>query len=275
MSERHEEIDEIEYATVRRFSTGDELAPVEERVGVIPETPVTIDVEGVETYTVLCTPTDRRALALGFLFSEGVIESVEEVVHLEECGDDANTVRVRLRGGGAPHIADPGRNLLIVSSCGACGDEGLRERIASLPSVGESLRVPAAVLRTATEALRSRQRLFEACGGTHAAGIFDEAGELLAWAEDTGRHNALDKAVGKCLLEGGSAAGRGVVLSGRVSLEMASKCARAGIELIAAVSAPTSLAMEVCESCGITLCAFVRKSRATAFTHPRRIEGLE
>lgn len=274
MDESPEETDDIEYATVRRFSTAGEASPVEERVGVIPETPVTIDVEGVETYTVLCTPTDRRALALGFLYSEGVIECVEEILHLEECRDDANTVRVRLRGGGAPRIADPGRNLLIVSSCGACGDEGLRTKIAALPRVGDTLRVAPKVLREATEALRARQRLFDACGGTHAAGIFDAGGELLAWAEDTGRHNALDKAVGRCLLERRSAAGRGVVLSGRVSLEMASKCARAGIELVAAVSAPTSLALEVCERCGITLCAFVRKNRATAFTHPARIEGI-
>jgi len=274
MRERPEEPGDIEYATVRRFSTAGAPAPIVERVGVIPETPVTIDVEGVETYTVLCTPTDRRALALGFLFSEGVIEHVDEVAHLEECRDDASTVRVRLRQDGAPRIADPGRNLLIVSSCGACGDEGLRTKLAALPRVGNVLRVVPRVLREACEALRARQRLFEACGGTHAAGIFDAAGELLAWAEDVGRHNALDKAVGKCLLAGGSAAGCGVVLSSRVSLEMASKCARAGIELIAAVSAPTSLALEVCERCGITLCAFVRKDRATVFAHPARIEGV-
>jgi FdhD protein len=266
--------DVVEHETVLRISTtGSDPAPIEERVGIIPETPVTIDVEGIETYTVLCTPTDRRALAVGFLFTEGVIDSTEEITHLEECQDAENVIRVRLSGG-VPRIGDSGRNLLIVSSCGACGDEGVEARIGNLPRVTDTLRIPAEVLRTTAEEVRANQRLFEACGGTHAAGIFDEEGEILSWAEDTGRHNALDKAIGLCLLAGTPTAGRGVVLSGRVSLEMAGKCARAGIELISAVSAPTSLAMEVTRRCDITLCAFVRKTRATVFTHPRRIEGL-
>jgi FdhD protein len=113
--------------------------------------------------------------------------------------------------------------------------------------------------------------MFEACGGTHAVGLFDAAGELVAHAEDTGRHNALDKAIGRCLRSGRSPAGLGAELSGRVSLEMVGKCVRAGIEMISAISAPTSLAIEVAERCGLTLCAFVRESRATVFTHPQRV----
>lgn len=262
----------VRYVRARRISTGDghETGAIDEEVGVVEETPVSIDVEGVETYTVMCTPSDRRALALGFLFTEGVVESLSDVKSLEPCKDDSNVVRVRLTGK-VPRIADPGRNLLIVSSCGVCGSEDLASRIGALPAVANTLSVRGQLLRSAHDVLRSKQRLFKSCGGTHAAGIFDSNGELLTWAEDAGRHNALDKAIGKCLLGSVTTSGRGVVLSGRVSLEMVSKCARAGIELISAISAPTSLAIEVAEKCDITLCAFVRETRATVFSHPQRI----
>lgn len=271
MSEPDDTLGVVRYVEACRISTGsEETLPLDERVGVIPEAPLAIDVEGAETYTVLCTPSDTRALALGFLFSEGVVDSLDEVSHLEPCQDSPDVIRVRLTGK-VPRLDDPGRNMLIVSSCGACGDEDLAAKLSALPPVGDTLRVPGGVLRKVTSALREKQPLFDECGGTHAAGVFDESGKLLSWAEDAGRHNALDKAIGKCLLAGIPTAGRGVVLSSRVSLEMASKCSRAGVELIAAISAPTSLAVEIAERCGMTLCAFVRGTRATVFTHPRRV----
>lgn len=242
----------------------------DEEVGVVVEVPLVIDVEGIENYTLLCTPTDTKALTLGFLLTEGVIDATSEITHLEHCEDDSQTIRVRLTER-VPRIGDPNRNLLIVSSCGACGAEDLSTRIESLPSVGDTLRVHADTLRKARQSLSARQTLFESCGGTHAAGLFDESGNVLASAEDAGRHNALDKAIGKCLMEGTPTAGKAAALSGRVSLEMVSKCARAGIELISAISAPTTLAVEVAEKCGITLCAFVRKTRATVFSHPHRL----
>lgn len=257
----------------RRVSTTDSSTPpVEENVCVVREAPVKIDVEGVETYTVLCTPSDKLAMAVGFLYSEGVIDGMEEVEVLRPCGDDPGTIRVRLKGN-IPRIDDQGRNLLIVSSCGACGSEQLQARIDALPAVGGRLHVGHRLLRSVGESLGRRQRLFEACGGTHAAALFDGSGEIVSIAEDTGRHNALDKAVGKCMINGIGTAGLGAVLSGRVSMEMVAKCARAGIELITAVSAPTSMAIAVAEKCNITLCAFVRESRATVFTHPARLTG--
>lgn len=242
----------------------------QEEVSVVREGHVTIDVGGVDAFTLLCIPNDRRALVAGFLLSEGLIESMADVARLEPCEDDPNIMRVALHGG-ASSVGDPGRNLLISSSCGACGSEHLDTRIAALPEVSDNLRIPGRVLRAACRSVRDEQVLFTSCGGTHAAGIFTRDGEVIACAEDTGRHNALDKAIGKCLLAGRPTAGLGVVLSGRVSLEMVGKCARAGIEVIAAISAPTSLAIEVAEHCGITLCAFVRETRATVFTGPHRI----
>jgi FdhD protein len=237
---------------------------------------VTIDVESVETFTVLCTPTDRRAMAAGFLFTEGVVEHRDEIKTLKECEDDPGTIRVQLADPSAGRrLDDSGRNLLIVSSCGACGSENLSKRIRALPAVRKTFEIEPHVLRLVYATLRKKQPLFKASGGAHAAAVFDKTGTILASAEDAGRHNALDKAVGKCLLSGISTHGRGVALTSRLSLEMVGKCARAGVELIAAVSAPTTLAIDVAEKTGITLCAFVRETRATVFTHPERIRGMK
>lgn len=273
MGEPDKHPEAVRYVRADRISTGKAAEkPAEENVCVVEEAPVTIDVEGVESYTLLCTPTDRLALAVGFLFGEGVIERPADIKILKACDDDPGTIRVRLTGG-VPRIGDAGRNLLIVSSCGACGSENLKKRIDALPSVGDALRIEAGLLRAVYGALRKRQSLFEVCGGTHAAALFDENGKIVSCAEDTGRHNALDKAIGKCLLAGISTAGRGVALTSRLSLEMVSRCTRAGIELITAVSAPTSMAIDVARKCKITLCAFVRETRATVFTHPARVTG--
>jgi FdhD protein len=261
----------VTYVQAHRISTGGGTGGRQkERIGVALETPVTIDVEGVGTYTVLCTPSDERAMALGFLFSEGLIDGLADVGVLRECGVDPDTIRVRLTGE-PPREGEHGRNLLIASSCGACGSEELRARFDALPPVGDAFRIEGGKLPSVYDSLRKKQTLFDACGCTHAAGIFDAEANILSCAEDIGRHNALDKAIGKCLLEGIPTAGRGAALSGRVTLEMITKCVRAGIELITAVSAPTALAIDVASRCNVTLCAFVRENRATVFTHPGRV----
>jgi FdhD protein len=244
----------------------------DESVAVVVESRLTIDVERVESYGLVCTPCDRKALVAGFLLSEGLIDSMADVATLQPCETDPTVVRVRLAGT-VPRIGDTTRNLLIVSSCGACGSDDLEQRMAALPKVGDTLRLDSRLLQNASAAVRQRQTLFDVCGGSHAAGVFDRSGRVIACAEDVGRHNALDKAIGNCLLAGARPAGCGVTLSGRVSLEMVGKAARAGIEVISAVSAPTSLAIAVAEACNITLCAFVREDRATVFTHARRVLG--
>jgi len=230
-----------------------------------------VDVEGLENYTILCTPVDAKALAAGFLFSEGIVENLDDIRVIKTCDNDPHTIRVRLTR--LPAIGDPSRNLVIVSSCGACGSENLKEQIESLPRAAQTLNISSSLLKVVYENLRGRQRLFEACGSAHAAAIFDKSGRIVSFAEDIGRHNALDKVIGRCLLDRTATAGLGAAVTSRLSLEMVSKCARAGIELIAAVSAPTSLAIEVAQACNITLCAFVRETRATVFTHPERVMG--
>jgi FdhD protein len=276
MDEKEKHPEAVRQVRAERISTAETApGPVEEEVSVLEETAVTIDVEGVETYTVLCTPTDRLAMAAGFLFTEGVVENRDDIKTLRPCDDDPNTIRVRLADSSSGRrLGDSGRNLLIVSSCGACGSENLKERVAALPTVGDAFAVEANVLRSVYTTLRDQQPLFKTSGGAHAAALFDAAGTILASAEDAGRHNALDKAIGKCVLSGVDTKGLGVALTSRLSLEMVGKCARSGVELIAAVSAATSMAIDIALQCNITLCAFVRETRATVFTHPFRIRGM-
>ena len=262
----------------RRISTGPTDRPgegwpttsVNESIDVLIEAPLTIDAGDLGSYTVLCTPDCRRALAVGFLLSEGMIRSMADIAFIDECADATSVIRVRLSED-IPKAAVSGRNLLVVSSCGACGSKDLDERLRALPEVDDTLRLDRRHLRAVGLALRDKQQLFDACGASHAAAVFDEDGKILSLAEDAGRHNALDKAIGKCLLSGIPPAGCGVMLSSRVSMEMVSRCARAGVELVAAISAPTSLAVDLADRCDITLCAFVRETRATIFTHPRRV----
>ncbi len=272
-SDKHH--DAILTARAHRISTADPTSPArEEDVNVIIETPLLIDVEGIEQYTILCTPIDKLPMAAGFLFSEGVINGLDDVADIYECKDDPGVVRVRLNSD-VPRIMDSARNLIITSSCGACGTEEFNRKLEVLPKVGDTLRIESGMLRSAMKDIVGLEPLFDTCGGTHVAAIIDSNGKIIALAEDSGRHNALDKAVGMCLFGGVSFAGDWVVLSSRVSLEMVTKCARAGIELISAISAPTSLAIETAERCGVTLCAFVREKRATVFSHHKRIVGLE
>jgi FdhD protein len=258
-----------------RISTDEtQLSVHREECVIAVERPVSLEVDNIGTFTIMTSPGDRRALAVGFLFSEGVIDGMQHIDLLEECSDSPDVIRVRLSKN-APGTAGKERNMLIVSSCGFCGAEDLEQRLNALSKVGDNLRLGGRMLRLVAGTMREGQPLFKECGGTHAAGIFLPAGESLAIAEDIGRHNALDKAIGKCMLSDRSPEGCLVMLSGRVSLEMIVKCARAGIELISAVSAPTSFAIQAAEQCRITLCAFVRDTRATVFTHPYRIEDIE
>jgi len=250
------------------------FAPREEPCFVTEEGHVTVEVREVGTYVLMCTPREVHALAVGFLFSEGLIGALGDIATMGSPQDEVAVVRVELtrealrkvpRGGGS----------VVVSSAGGAGARKAEERISRLPRVSQGMRVEAELLGRVSRALLARQEAFKRCGGTRAAMVFDARGETLAFAEDMGRHNALDKAIGKRLLGEASCCGCGVMLSGRVSLEMVAKCARAGVELMAAVSAPTSLAVEAARSTGITLCGFVREQRASLFANPHRVRVAE
>jgi len=242
----------------------------EESVMVAREEMLVINVGEVGEYSLMCTPNDARALAVGFAFTEGLISGKEDIALLHQCADEPGSIQLRLENPG--RVAKKGRNLVVASSCGLCGGrQAVADILAGLDRVGETLTLAPALLARSQQALVAGQEIFRCTGGTHAAAIFNAQGKVQAMSEDIGRHCALDKAIGRMILAGRSPAGCGVALSGRVSLELVAKAARAGIEVIAAVSAPTSLALEAAERCNITVCCFVRGERATVFTHGRRI----
>lgn len=248
---------------------GAEPAPLREVCAVAAEALLTVQVEGVGSFALLCTPAEAEALAIGFAYCEGLIASIDEVLDCVYRPQSA-TVGLRLESCQPPAA---GRNLIVTSSCGLCGSRNIDRLLSGAVTCGDSLRAGRALLTGVVQEMHRRQELFRRTGGTHAAAIFDARGALLSMAEDLGRHNALDKAIGKCLMQRVPTAGCGVALSGRVSFELVAKAARAGIEIIAAVSAPSSLAVEAAARCGITLCGFVRDDRATVYTHPHRVSG--
>ena len=241
------------------------------RVRVVAgEAPLVIEIRGGAAYTIMRTPGADRELAAGFLFSEGLIRGASDIQTLAECPEDPDVVRVTLAAG-------PGRgaerNLAVNSSCGLCGRADVKSLVAGLSPVAGAIKVPLEVLYQLPGKVRSGQALFESTGGTHAAALFDPRGQVLALREDLGRHNALDKVLGWALLSGAPLAGTGVFLTGRISLEMVVKAARAGLPLVAAASAPTAAAIELARRLGLTLCGFVRGDEVTVYTHPSRVEA--
>lgn len=251
------------------------------RERVVGEEPLEIRVAGPDG-TVLATTATMRTpghdfeLAAGLLHAEGVLAGPEDLAEIRYCTDveeqHYNVVTVHLRG--APRRDLAARSLMATASCGVCGTASLDALCERVPVVGGRMRVDGAVLSGLPDALRAAQPLFDETGGIHAAGLFSPAGDVLAVREDVGRHNALDKVLGARMLAGGLPAGDAIaVLSGRVSYELVQKAAAAGVPVLVAVSAPSSLAVATAERLGVTLAAFVRDGRFTLYAHPERVLG--
>ncbi|MGH3158136.1 MAG: formate dehydrogenase accessory sulfurtransferase FdhD, partial [Streptosporangiaceae bacterium] len=229
------------------------------------------------------TPGDDIELAVGFLVSEGVIRSAGDVTEIKLCdgtscghGDHdglGNIADVTLAAG-VTVAAGARRNFLTTSACGICGKASI-EDICVLPPralAGDATRFEAATLALLPGRLRESQRVFSRTGGLHAAGLFGTGGELIAVREDVGRHNAVDKVVGWALLEGRlPLTGCVLLVSGRASFELVQKAVLAGIPLLAAVSAPSSLAVELAAEAGLTLVGFLRGTSMNVYCGPERV----
>jgi FdhD protein len=221
------------------------------------------------------TPGGDFELAVGFLFTEGLIrpDDVKRVAYCDDLpGEDQryNVVSVRLE---RPFDGERlQRNFYATSSCGICGKASLDDIEVRCEPVGAGPSVAADVLATLPDTLRSEQRLFDRTGGLHAAGLFTAEGELVSIREDVGRHNAVDKVIGEQLLAGHlPLAGHILQVSGRVSFEIVQKAAVAGIPIVSAVSAPTSLAVEAGERFGMTVVGFVRDGRLNVYSGSARV----
>jgi FdhD protein len=244
------------------------------------EEPLEIRLHGKPFAVIMRTPGDDRALAAGFLLAEGVIGSGDDIGAVEHCRhphhpESHNIVDVYLIGGAARTVDEhlqQRRNVLTSSACGLCGRvaiDSLRTRAVPLvPTWG----MAGAVAATLPDVLRGRQQTFEQTGGLHAAGLFTSDGALESAAEDVGRHSAVDKVIGAMLLENRlPLREHALAVSGRTSFEIVQKAWLAGIGLVCAVSAPSTLAIDLAEEAGITLLGFARDGGFNIYTHACRI----
>jgi FdhD protein len=221
-------------------------------------------------------PGWEKELALGFLFTEGIVRDLAEVITIHFCGTATdpllppNVIDVSL----APAaLARRGRRHLEVSysSCGLCAKEAVSEISQRVSKVTSTLTVPVASLFTLMDRLHDLQAVFQATGGTHAVALASPDGQVFIHAEDVGRHNAMDKVIGRAVLTRRDCSRLVALLSGRISFEMALKTARAGIPILAAVSAPTAMALELAEALNLTTAGFVRDQRLNIYTAPQRL----
>ena len=257
---------------VLRYTAGVGAAERADRIAA--EEPLEIRVEGHSVAVVMRTPGHDRELAAGFLLTENLIRARADIFDITQCGSSAadQVVNVTLRN---PAAFDPSkltRNVFSSSSCGVCSKatiDAVRQQFAPIDS--DVCVAPQIILQLPSR-LRRNQETFEQTGGLHACALFDLEGELLALREDVGRHNALDKLVGQALLEGSlPLRDRLLFLSGRVSFEMMQKALAAGIAIVAAISAPTTLAIDFARESNQTLIGFVRGETMNVYTGAERL----
>jgi FdhD protein len=222
------------------------------------------------------TPGNDPELAVGFLHGEGMIRTVDDVLEVGPCGNDGNTVRVLLREGLTVDANRLERNFYTTSSCGLCGKASIEAamRSVSLTRVPEdTLQIDPEVLLTLPGRMRQAQATFDATGGLHASAIFNARGDLRLLREDVGRHNALDKVIGSSLLTASLPLHDCVlILSGRASFELLQKSMAAQIPVVAAIGAPSTLAVDLADTCGITLVGFLRDGSFNVYTHGGRLK---
>ena len=248
------------------------------------EEPLEIRLDGEAFLVTMRTPGDDIDLVHGLLHSEGVIASADDVVGARYCegaGPDGrntyNVLDVTLGAGAVPPSPENRRNVVTTSACGVCGTTSIDQVVhQTCHPLGEGLRVPLALVSAAPDRLREQQRAFDKTGGLHAAGLMTPDGVIVCAREDVGRHNAVDKVVGWALRQGRLPLSELIlVVSGRASFELTQKAVLAGIPMMVAVSAPSSLAAELATEAGLTLVGFVRGERMNIYSHPERVKTGE
>ena len=246
------------------------------------EEPLEVRLHGQSFAVIMRTPGADRELAAGFLFAERVVAGADDLGTIAHCRDAGaehpeNIVNVTLAGASAETIdrlLAGRRQVTTNSSCGMCGRRTIESLASDAAPLAAAWSVPAATIAALPEQLRSRQDVFDETGGLHAAGLFSRDGRLVDVAEDVGRHNAVDKIVGRMLMrEALPLSNHLLCVSGRTSFEIVQKAVFAGLPIVAAVSAPSSLAIELAEEFGVTLVGFIRGDSFNIYAHAERIES--
>lgn len=239
------------------------------------EEPLEIRVGGKGLSITMRTPGSDVDLAAGFLFSEGIVARREQVLEVTESKDgNPNIISIELSAEDLIQPLESQRSFVMTSACGVCGKESLDALVANKCPVLErgNFQMPAELLHPLPDALRRAQSVFESTGGLHAAGLFNAEGELQSLREDVGRHNAVDKLIGHAFLAGRTPLRDSLMLvSGRASFELVQKALVAGIPILAAVGAPSSLAVSTADAAGLTLIGFLRNGRFNVYTHTYRL----
>lgn len=247
------------------------------------EEPLEVRLHGEPFAVIMRTPGADVELAAGFLLAEQVLRHAGDLLTIEQGRGDGrdddlaicNIVNVKLeeaRAARLPALLAGRRQVSTSSSCGLCGRRTIESLCLDVPSVAADWRLDRQTIATLPVRLREAQAAFDETGGLHAAGLFAPDGHLRDVAEDVGRHNAVDKVVGRALMAGAlPLSSCGLIVSGRVSFEIVQKALIAGIPIVAAVSAPSTLAVDLAEQSGITLIAFVRGDRFNIYSHPERV----
>ena len=250
------------------------------RDAVAREEPLELQLGGASLAVVMRTPGHDEELALGFLVTERVVAASADVVSVRHCREArspealGNVVRVVLADHVEVDLEALRRNLYASSSCGICGKATIENALASAPPLDDPARFPAGFFYDLPERLAARQPAFARTGGLHAAALFAPDGSLRVAREDVGRHNAVDKVIGWAAREGSlPLAGHVLLVSGRISYEVAQKALAARIPVVAAVSAPTSLAIELAERAKLTLVGFLRGRSANVYGERSRVAG--
>lgn len=258
---------------VWRHQQGGQLVPAEDDVA--REEPLAVRVAGRCLSVTMRTPGHDDELALGFLLSEGVVSRPEDVRHVRACGDaGGEAIDVVVSPEVVVDFARLTRHVFASASCGVCGSTSIEAVRRRWPAAAPGPVVGVDVLHRAVDALAAAQPVFGRTGGLHAAGLFDADGRLVVAREDVGRHNAVDKVVGHAFRAGLLPLSRHALLvSGRASFEIVHKALAAGVGIVAAVSAPSSLAIDLAVEANVTLVGFLRPGRLTVYSHPERIRA--
>jgi FdhD protein len=243
--------------------------PIESSDELAAEEPLEIRIAGEPITVTMRTPGHDLELVAGMLVAENLIDIATRPVMRK---DHPNVVNVALAGGDRSRVEAMRHTSVMSASCGLCGKASIESLHQNFPPVDDDVTITADLVQQMVRVLGAAQKTFELTGGLHGAGIFDRAGNLIVAREDIGRHNAVDKAVGYALLRRLLPLhGCTLVVSGRASFEIVQKALGARVPVIAAVSAPSSLAVDLASESGQTLLGFVREGRCNVYTHPERI----